>query len=200
MMEKTTGEGIGAFYHHYPRVAVVVTAHSGDKDNAMAVAWHTPLSFDPPLYAVSVSPKRFTYRIVAESKEFGVNFLPSSEAEMVASVGGSKGSEVDKFTAFNISQDKPLKTSAPILNTAYAAYECRLVSDREYGDHRLLVGEIVAVHWHEAAFSADETLDMDKLNPLLYLGGERYITASECTIRTLERKIYGKNAQGYRSV
>ena len=31
-------------------------------------------------------------------------------------------------------------------------------------------------------------------DPVLYLGGERYITASECTIRMLERKIYGKSA------
>jgi flavin reductase (DIM6/NTAB) family NADH-FMN oxidoreductase RutF len=193
-MEKTTSEGIGAFFHHYPRVAVVLTARLGDKDNAMTAAWHTPLSFDPPLYAVSVSPKRFTYKLIAESKEFAVNFMPTSEVEMVASVGGSKGGEVDKFTAFNIATDKPLKTSAPILSTAYAVYECRLVSDKEYGDHRLLVGEIVAVHWHEAAFAADETLDMDKINPVLYLGSERYITASECTIRTLERKIYGKSA------
>ena len=98
-MEKTTSEGIGAFYHHYPRVAAVLTARFGEKDNAMTAAWHTPLSFNPPLYAVSVSPKRFTYRLIAESKEFAVNFMPASEVEMVASVGGSKGGEVASWKA-----------------------------------------------------------------------------------------------------
>ena len=46
----------------------------------------------------------------------------------------------------HVATEKPLKTAVPILGAAYAAYECKLVDDREYGDHRWLVGEVVAVH------------------------------------------------------
>ena len=151
-MGKETGENIGSFYQHYPRIAVVLSASAGGKDNAMAAAWHMPISFKPPLFGVSVSPKRFTYRLVAKSKEFAVNFLPASNVEIIAAVGGSKGDEVDKFKAFNIATDKPVKTDIPILKAAYAAFECKLVDDITCGDHQLLVGEIVAVHVSSEVF------------------------------------------------
>ena len=191
-MAKVITEDIGAYYHHYPRVAAIVTAQAKGRQNAMAAAWHTPISFSPPLYGVAVSPRRFTYQLIVDSKEFGVNFLPLEQAELVASVGGSKGEEIDKFHQFDITQEKPVKTAVPILKNAYAAYECRLIDDKGYGDHRLLVGEVVAVHSLEGAFAPEGILDLAKVSPILYLGNERYITASRETIKYLDRKVYGK--------
>jgi flavin reductase (DIM6/NTAB) family NADH-FMN oxidoreductase RutF len=191
-MAKTVTEDTGAFYQHYPRVPVVVTAQASDRNNAMVAAWHTSISFKPPLYGVSLSPKRFTYRLIADSKEFGINFLPLAKAELIASIGGSTGYEIDKFRQFNIAWDKPVKTTVPILKAAYAAYECKLVDDRGYGDHRWLVGEIVAVHMQREAFTPEETLDLDKVSPALYLGRELYGTIAK-DIRYLDRKVYGKH-------
>ncbi len=191
-MDKVITEDIGAFSQHYPKVAVIVTAQAGGRANAMAAAWHTSISFKPPLYGVAISPKRFTYQLIAESKEFGVNFLPFAKAELIASVGGSKGYEIDKFQMFNIARDKPVKTAVPILKAAYAAYECKLVDDRGYGDHRWLVGEIVAVHLLREALTPEETLDLEKVSPILYLGHELYLTTSK-DIRYLDREVYGKH-------
>lgn len=191
-MTKVITEDIGAFSQHYPKLAVIVTAQAGGRANAMAAAWHTSISFKPPLYGVAISPKRFTYQLIAESKEFGVNFLPFDRAELIASVGGSKGYEIDKFQMFNIARDKPVKTAVPILKAAYAAYECKLVDDRGYGDHRWLVGEIVAVHLLREALTPEETLDLEKVSPILYLGHELYLTTSK-DIRYLDREVYGKH-------
>ncbi len=188
-MSRVISDSIGEFYQHYPRVAAVVTAHAGDRDNAMAVAWHTPLSFEPPLYGVVISPKRFTYGLITDSRQFGVNFLPTSQAELVAATGGSKGREMDKFTEFKIAKIKPTKTGVPILEAAYAAYECRLVDDHLYGDHRLLIGEVVAVHYLEEAFVPDGTLDLESVSPVLYLGSEHYIGLAECRVRTIDREL-----------
>ena len=191
-MAKVISEDIGAYYHHYPRVATIVTARANGRENAMAVAWHTAISFSPPLYGISISPRRFTYQLIVDSKEFGVNFLPFEQAELIASVGGSKGEEIDKFHQFDIAKDKPVKTAVPILKDAYAAYECKLVNDRFYGDHRMLVGEIVAVHLLKEAFAPEETLDLAKVSPVLYLGKERYATVSTETVKYLDREVYGK--------
>jgi len=194
-MEHMTSEDVGEFYQHYPRIAAVITARSGDADNAMTAAWHTPISFKPPLYGVAVSPKRRTYRMIVEVGEFGVNFLPATDAELVAGIGGSKGDEVDKFDVFNIAKAEAVKTRVPLLASAYAAYECRLVDDRPYGDHRLLVGEIVATHWLASAFNEDGVLNLDAVSPVLYIGNEEYVTASNCSIKRLEREVYGKKSQ-----
>ncbi len=182
-MTKVVSEGIGTFSQHYPRVATIVTAQAKGKANAMAVAWHLVISVNPPLYGVSIAPKRFTHQLIVDSKEFGVNFLPFEMTELVASVGGSSGREMDKFQEFNIALDKPVKTAVPILKDAYAAYECKLVDDKLYGDHRLFVGEIVAVHWLEEAFTPEGTLDLDKVSPALFLGQERYLTTAKDTVR-----------------
>jgi len=188
-MKKTVSDNAGAFYQHYPRMAVVVTASAGGRDNAMSIAWHTSISKNPPLYGVAVSPGHFTYKLIAESRQFGVNFLPDDKAELVAALGGSKGREMDKFSAFSIEKDDAKKINVPILKDAYAAFECKLVDDRLYGDHKLLVGEVIAVHYAEEAFMQNGVLDIEKVSPTLYIGGEIYLDTRECMVRRLDRNF-----------
>lgn len=186
-MKKIISDNIGAFYQHYPRVPIVVTASAGGRDNAMSIAWHTSISKNPPLYGVVISPNHFTYKLIAQSKQFGINFMPDTKAELVAALGGSKGSQIDKFSAFSVARDDAVKTSVPILKDAYATFECKLVDDRLYGDHKFLVGEIVAVHYLDEAFMENGVLDIEKVNPTLYLGGEIYLNTKDCRARTLNR-------------
>lgn len=191
-MSKISTESVGDFYQHYPRVAAILTASARGKKNAMAVAWHSSVSSKPPLYGVSIAPKRFTYQLILESKEFGINFVPFEAAELVASVGGSGGGEVDKFQKFGIAEERPLKIGVPILKDAYAAYECKLVDNKTYGDHVWVVGEIVAVHFADDAFTVKGVLDLGKLRPALYLGAELYATADKESMRLLDREVYGR--------
>ena len=191
-MAKIAVEGIGKFYHHYPRVAVIVTARSEGKSNAMAVAWHSAISVNPPLYGIAITPQKFTYKLIIESNEFGINFVPFQIAELVAAVGGSTGAKTDKFNIFDIVQDKPLKTSLPILQDAYATYECKLVEHRNYGDHEWLVGEIVATQIIEDAFTPEQVIDINKVEPVLYLGADLYLSPAKGTIRSLNRQVYGR--------
>jgi flavin reductase (DIM6/NTAB) family NADH-FMN oxidoreductase RutF len=192
VVPRVSVESVGEFYQHYPKVAAILTVSAGGKRNAMAAAWHSAISFKPPLYGVAVAPKRFTYQLILESKEFGINFVPFEAAELVASVGGSGGKEIDKFNKFDIAEEKPLKTNVPILKDAYAAYECKLVDNRTYGDHVWVVGEIVAVHFTDGVFTPKGTLDLGRLNPVLYLGAELYMTADRESVRLLDRDTYGK--------
>lgn len=191
-MKKIVGEGVGAFYQHYPKIAAVVTASAGGRDNAMPAAWHTAISKKPPLYCAVVSAGHFTYKLAAESGEFGLNFMPDTSAELVAALGGSKGSQIDKFREFGIKKDRSLKTGAPILADAYAAFECKLVYDLEYSDHRLLIGEIVAAHYDEEAFLADGSLNLEKVSPVLYMGSDKYLGIAGCTEQKLNREEYAE--------
>jgi flavin reductase (DIM6/NTAB) family NADH-FMN oxidoreductase RutF len=155
----------------------------------MTVAWHSSISFKPPLYGIAVSPKRFTYQLITESREFGINFIPSEKASLAAAIGGTSGQQMDKFERFNIKKEKPVKTAAPILKDAYATYECKLVDSKPYGDHMWIVGEIVAVHLLVKAFTPAEILDLDKIKPLLYLGSDFYASADKNSVRLIKRGI-----------
>ncbi|MDP6510295.1 MAG: flavin reductase family protein [Dehalococcoidia bacterium] len=189
-MDKTVTHDVGRFFHHYPHQAVVVTARSKDKENAMTAVWHSPVSYSPPLYGVAVSPRRLTYRLIMESREFGINFLPVEQADVIVQVGVAKGDDVDKFTAFNISRQSPTIISAPLLSDAYACYECRVVDHRSYGDHTMFIGEVVAVHFSPKAFTSQEILDLKHVLPALYLGGDTYFSADHNSQRLLGRQTY----------
>jgi len=188
-MPKIVSEDVGKFSQHNPKVAVIVTASARGRDDAMTAAWHSSISFKPPLYGIAISPKRFTYQLITESREFGVNFIPSGKASLAASIGGTSGQQMDKFERFNIETERPLKTTAPILEDAYAAYECKLVDSKPYGDHIWIVGEIVAVHFLEEAFTPAEILDLDKMKPLLYIGSDFYVSTDKNSINFVKRGI-----------
>jgi len=187
-----TLRGAGRFLYHYPLLATVVTSGAEGKENAMTAAWTTPISIDPPLYGVSISPKRFTYKLILKSGDFAVNFLPYESSELMASLGGSTGREVDKFSKFKLAKIKPIKTNAPILRDAYAAYECKLFAHNTYGDHELVVGEVLAVHYLKEAFDDKGIINFDRVKPALYLGSDFYLSASKNILRHLDRQAYGK--------
>lgn len=186
-MAKVLVEGIGEFYQHYPRPATIVTCHARGKDNAMACAWHSALSRTPPLFGVAISPKRFTYELILEAREFGVNFIPFDGAGIAAAMGGSSGRDVDKMERFRIARERPAKTSVPILEEAYAAYECKLTDHITCGDHEWFVGEIVAVHLKEGLLDDKGVLNLKKALPALYLGADFYVTVAAETVKYLER-------------
>ncbi len=191
---RVVSEEPGEFFQHRPVITTIVTAHARGKDNALAVGLHGLISKNPPVCGVAIMPKRFSYQLITESKEFGVNFLPFEQVKLVASVGTSSGRNIDKFQKFNIVKDKSVKTAVPILKDAYVAYECKLVDDRSYGDFRWLVGEIVAVHWLEGVFTPEDTLDLDRVSPILFLGRvlgrDFYLTTSKDSVRSVGRIVH----------
>ena len=177
-MTKTVRSESDPFQFHYPASATIVTSRGRGQDNAMAVAWHTAASRKPTIYLVSISPKRYTYDLIVESGEFVVNFMPRDQGDLVAMVAGCSGRDVDKFREFRIASSPGSKVGAAVLETAYAAYECKMLGRHTYGDHDLFVGEVVAVQWEASAFDAGLTHDVESVPPLLYLGEDRYSTAT----------------------
>ncbi len=170
-------------YESYPNMAAVLTAMHGGRKNAMAMAWHAPLSFEPPLYGAVVAPERFTHGLIVASGAFAVNFLPWEKADLIARVGRVSGHRVDKFRAFAIAERETPDALAPLLADAYAILECRVVDCHRVGDHDLFVGEIVRIHHQEGAFTPQGYLDLNRVHPALYLGRDWYVTTDPASAR-----------------
>lgn len=199
-MTKKTSFDVGKFYQHYPRIAVIVTARYREKENAMAAAWHSPLSMVPPLFGVAVSPKRLTCNLIFQSGEFGVCFVPIEKAELIAQVGAAKGAETDKFEAFKIAREDPVRTSVPLLRDAYLSYECKVETHYTTGDHEWFVGRVVAIHQEEGILNLKELLNLMRVKPALYLGADRYVTTAPRSQLFVDRepirKKYGRGTGG----
>jgi flavin reductase (DIM6/NTAB) family NADH-FMN oxidoreductase RutF len=181
--------------HYYPKNTAFITSHWKGRDNVMPSTWNTPVSVNPPLYGVTISPSGFTYQLIVKSKEFGVNFLTFQQVKLAAATGGCSGSEVDKFQRFAIDTEKAVKTAVPILKDAYVSYECKVVDEKDFGDHRFFIGEIVAVHFETEVFTAREQLDMNMINPILYIGRDVYLTTAGHTTKKLDRQVYSEGVE-----
>ncbi len=188
---KTIREKIENFAPSYPASIAVVLAKGKEKINAMPAAWHMPVSFKPPLYAVSISPKRYTHKIITEVRNFSLNFLTFASIEIIHKLGHTSGAEFDKLEYFDIKTEKSLKISSPIISLAFAAYECTLFDFKTYGDHTIFIGEIVAVHTEDENFTTDGIIHLDRIQPALYLGNYYYATTDRKNIRSTKDIVIG---------
>jgi flavin reductase (DIM6/NTAB) family NADH-FMN oxidoreductase RutF len=58
----------------HPRHTVLVSCRDKTgKANIITLAWTMPTSINPPMLVISISPKRYSHRIIEETGEFVVN-------------------------------------------------------------------------------------------------------------------------------
>jgi flavin reductase (DIM6/NTAB) family NADH-FMN oxidoreductase RutF len=136
----------------YPsRVVLVTSVDQAGKPNIITLAWTSILSMNPFLIGISVGPKRYSRKLIIESKEFVVN-LPAADLKEACMVCGTKsGRNTDKFKEANLTQMKSVKVKAPRIAECYAWLECRVVRNVETGDHTLFVGEVISSGEREPA-------------------------------------------------
>ena len=182
------------FYQYYPVIPAVIVVKSGDALDALACAWYSALSFDPPLFAISIAPRRYSYQMLKKSGEFTANFMEFDSAGTIAALGRTSGREIDKFAAYRIKTLPSTEIETPVLKDAYAAYECRIVKRHRTGDHDLFIGEVLAVHYKEKAFDKKNKLpSLSKLTPALYLGADHYAGITSFTeVRIGKEEVMGK--------
>ncbi|HVN75278.1 MAG TPA: flavin reductase family protein [Thermoanaerobaculaceae bacterium] len=168
----------GSCYFYYPRLVCVVGVRDEAKGttNFAPVAWTTPLSSDPPLFGVCLSPKTYSHQLVLKTGEFTVNFLTEEQAALADDLGRLSGRETDKVRQLSLDLEPGETLSTPILAVAYVAAECALLERHHVGDQTLLVGEVHHIHTNPDAFDATGVLRIERVNPLLYLGSNRYAT------------------------
>jgi len=182
-MEKEVITNLQHFQFFYPYTVALVGAKTGEKVNFMSCAWHSALSFNPPLFGVLISKKRFSHSIISEAREFTVNFLSYEQAKLAAVMGRKSGRDVDKIKLAGLKLLEPQVIHSPLIAAAYVSFECRLADVRTYGDHDLFVGEVVAVHVQPGCFNEAGVLEVKRLRPLCYLGSDYYITVDATTFR-----------------
>ena len=182
------------FYQYYPVIPAVIVVKSGDALDALACAWYSALSFDPPLFAISIAPRRYSYQMLKKSGEFTANFMEFDSVGTIAALGRTSGREVDKFAAYRIKTLPSTEIETPVLKDAYAAYECRIVKRHRTGDHDLFIGQVLAVHYKEKAFEKKTRRpSLSKLTPALYMGADHYAGIKSFTeVRIGKEEVMGK--------
>jgi len=173
-------------YHHYafPMQTILVTCNDNTgKTNIITLAWHTPISHQPPLYGISIAPKRYSHALIKKSKEFVINFIPYSLAKAAQFCGTHSGQSTEKLWKTRLTLAPSKKLSTPLIKEGYAHVECKLIKSAPFGDHTLFVGEVLSVSADAKAFK-NELLRTDQIHPLYYIGENMYTTLDRAKRKT----------------
>jgi flavin reductase (DIM6/NTAB) family NADH-FMN oxidoreductase RutF len=134
-----------------PRQTVLVTCRSHvevmgkkvEKDNAITVGWHMPVSFEPQIYAISIGKSRFSHKIITEGKCFVVNFIPLSMKEAAVICGRRSGEHLDKFKLAGLKTDEAENVDCFRISGAIGYLECEVFQEIDVGDHTIFLGKVM---------------------------------------------------------
>jgi flavin reductase (DIM6/NTAB) family NADH-FMN oxidoreductase RutF len=159
----------------HPKMCLILTC-GREKVNAITLAWHTPISREPPLYGVSVSPRRFSYGIIKEEKEFALNFLNFEHWEKVHYCGTHSGKEEDKIAEAGIMLEPCAEIGTKSIAQAYAVLECTMHDIVRLGDHELFVGEVKRASVEKEFWNGKK---LKGVKPVYQLGNYTYTTMDD---------------------
>ena len=164
---------LNKFYNYsFPKLAVLATLlDEAGKPNIITLAWHSAVSIKPPMYGVSIDPRRYSHGGILKNGEFVINFCEWKIIDQVHYCGRHSGRKFDKFKETGLTAKPAKKVKPPIIAEAYCSLECKLADHHMYGDHTWFVGEVVAITC-DPVFEDD--LLKEDIDPLYYLGNNEY--------------------------
>jgi flavin reductase (DIM6/NTAB) family NADH-FMN oxidoreductase RutF len=149
----------------------VLTGETDDGRIAAAtVNWVTQTAFEPPLVAVGVKADSGAHQIIKEANTFALNVLGQGQQAVAYAFFKPTEREGD---AINGQTYKPGSTGAPLLDSAPAYVECKLVTTFEEGDHSTFIGEVVDAGIAQAPKGRPDatTLALADLGEQIFYGG-----------------------------
>jgi flavin reductase (DIM6/NTAB) family NADH-FMN oxidoreductase RutF len=156
-----------------PRSTLLVTCcDSNGKPNILSVAWHSPLSIDPPLVGISISPKRYSHGLIESTGEYVIHVVGTEMQKAVDYCGGVSGRNEDKINQGNLIIQPAKMVHPPVLSEAYGYLECQVEQAVPVGDHTWFVGKVLYAAARAGFFS--DTWDADQAKVLLYLKLDQY--------------------------
>ncbi len=155
--------------HFATGVTVVTTVLEGGF-YGLTVSAFCSISLEPPLILVSIDKKAQTYPILTVSRACGVNILTAQQQYLSERFARKDTGEGKNFADIKLHTGE---TGVPLFDEAMAYLECRVVAEYEAGDHTLLLGEVIDLHYND-------TLDVDRHEPqpLLYFRS-RYCSTNQ---------------------
>jgi len=164
----------GTMLNPVPAVLVSCGNFQEKKMNLITVAWAGTVCSDPPMVSISVRRQRFSYDMIAESKEFVINLASIDMARMVDFCGVHSGREMDKFKEARLTPVAASQVMAPLVAESPVNLECRVRKIIKLGSHDMFLAEVVAVQVQKELVDFNGKLHLEKAKLLAYSHGHYY--------------------------
>jgi flavin reductase (DIM6/NTAB) family NADH-FMN oxidoreductase RutF len=120
-----------------------VTAAHGADISMMTANWLTQCSFEPPLLVLAVESDSHSRQVIESGGALALNLYETGQRDLAGSLGRTFAKHPEKIDEAAW-KPGPL-TGSPLLDSALAWVECKVVSSMPAGDHILFVAEVVEV-------------------------------------------------------
>jgi flavin reductase (DIM6/NTAB) family NADH-FMN oxidoreductase RutF len=151
LMKPVAGREISALLN--PRLAALVSFFGEDgRPSAVTVAWHTPLSHEPPLVGISLRAGSFSQGSIQATGEFVINIVGPDFIDAVTVCGNTSGARVDKLAQAGLAVHPAEIVHPPFIEGALGYLECRVEEALSMGDHIFYVGRVLQAQVLAQAF------------------------------------------------
>lgn len=138
--------------NHGPLVLVSSLYKNGQ--DITPIAWHMPISDDPPIIALEIWSGHCIFKAIMETGDFVIN-IPSGEmVDIVRRLGSISGSKVDKVRKFGLTMEHSKRVKSRRLKGSIALMECTLHRDTRLSKrYNIVLGDVVYAEAEKASFS-----------------------------------------------
>ena len=161
----------------FPMPAAIISVGIGDNANLITLAYVGKMCMNPPIIAIGINKKRYSYNLIEEHAEFALNYPRKDQVRSVDYCGTRTGKDVNKWTELGLTKEKGSIIRVPLIKEFPWNMECKVVNKLELGSHICYFGEVVASHC-DIEYLRNDSIDPDKLDTFTYVSGN-YIELKE---------------------
>jgi flavin reductase (DIM6/NTAB) family NADH-FMN oxidoreductase RutF len=155
-----------------PMGVVLVSTLNGGVANLAPFGMFMPISGNPPMIALGVSPRRDTFKNIEEGGEFVVAVPGPEQVEVIRTSAIAYPPDVSEFEKAGVTPEASRVVRPYRVKECQTNLECKLVWMKEAGDHHVVVGEIVAAGVSDELDVSE--WDRTRLRPVYFAGGDAY--------------------------
>ncbi|MGM9971801.1 MAG: flavin reductase family protein [Anaeroplasmataceae bacterium] len=159
----------------YPVPAVMVTSQRpGEKPNIATVAWCGTICTNPAMLYISLRKERYSYSIIAETKEFVINLVTKDLCKACDYCGVKSGRDVDKFKEAQLTPLASKYVSAPSILESPLSIECEVVEIKPLGSHDMFIAKVLGVSIDDKYMDESGRFCLNESNLITYSHGEYF--------------------------
>lgn len=161
-----------------PSALHIITSNGSSGRCGMTATAVLSVSDEPPTILISVNRASVSAQRIIANEAFCANALGAADQSLADVFAGRTA--LQRGERFTVGDWRELATGSPVLATAQAAFDCRIVSVIDVATHQLLVGEVLATHCATNFATNCSTHDTQSL---IYLNRSFMPVRNDCVAR-----------------
>jgi flavin reductase (DIM6/NTAB) family NADH-FMN oxidoreductase RutF len=155
----------------FPMPSAVISVGKGEDANLITLAYVGKVCLNPPIIAISIQPKRHSYKLIEDHGEFVINYPSIDQLEATDYCGTRSGRDQNKWKKLNLTKEDASIVEVPMIKEFPLNMECKVIKRIKLGSHVCYFGEVLATHCSKE-YVTDESIDPTKMHIFAYLSAK----------------------------